>query len=156
MNNDDVLEILRLLDATGFDELRLETDRYKLLLRRSRPEGPARARPSDAVAAVPAPESPAAEIPPTPEVRAQTARSGLHEVKAPLLGTFYRAPKPGEDPFVDVGSTVDERTTVGIVEVMKLMNSVYAEVRGTVVEIPARDGELVEYGSVLMRVQPAS
>jgi acetyl-CoA carboxylase biotin carboxyl carrier protein len=79
---------------------------------------------------------------------------GLTEVASPLLGIFYRAPKPGEPPFVEVGSQVSEHTVVGIIEVMKLMNSVHAGVKGQVVEILAANGTLVEYGEVLLRVRP--
>jgi acetyl-CoA carboxylase biotin carboxyl carrier protein len=77
-------------------------------------------------------------------------------VSAPLLGTFYRAPKPGAPPFVEVGSRVKEDTIVGIIEVMKLMNTVRAGIPGKVVEILARDGALVEYGEALMRVSKTS
>jgi acetyl-CoA carboxylase biotin carboxyl carrier protein len=73
-----------------------------------------------------------------------------------MLGTFYRAPKPGEPPYVEVGSRVEPETIVGIIEVMKLMNTVRAGVRGTVAEIPGRDGILVEYGETLLRVRPMS
>ena len=79
---------------------------------------------------------------------------GLAEVVSPLLGIFYRAPKPGEPPFVEVGSKVSEETVIGIVEVMKLMNSVHAGVKGEVVEILAANAALVEYGEVLLRVRP--
>ncbi len=71
-----------------------------------------------------------------------------------MLGIFYRAPKPGEPPFVEVGSKVGEDTVIGIIEVMKLMNTVHAGVKGTVVEILAANGALVEYGEVLLRVRP--
>jgi acetyl-CoA carboxylase biotin carboxyl carrier protein len=76
----------------------------------------------------------------------------LQDVAAPLLGTFYRAPKPGADPYVAAGSAVREDTIIGIIEVMKLMNTVRAGVVGTVAEILADDGALVEYGQVLLRV----
>ena len=69
-----------------------------------------------------------------------------------MLGTFYRAPKPGEPPFVAVGDVVEKDTIVGIIEVMKLMNTVRAEVRGTVAEILVADGALVEYGEILLRI----
>ena len=72
-----------------------------------------------------------------------------------MLGTFYRSPKPGEPPFVVPGSEVEEGTVVGIIEVMKLMNSVRAGVRGTVIEIPIVDGALVEYGETLLRIRKA-
>ena len=71
-------------------------------------------------------------------------------VRAPLLGTFYRAPRPGAPPFVEVGASVEPDTTVGIIEVMKLMNTVRAGARGVVREIRARDGVLVEYGETLL------
>ena len=70
-----------------------------------------------------------------------------------MVGTFYRAPTPGAPPFVDVGSQVGEHTVVGIIEVMKLMNSISAGALGTVTEICVSDGELVEAGQVLMRLQ---
>ena len=71
-------------------------------------------------------------------------------MRAPLLGTFYRAPRPGAPPFVEVGASVEPDTTVGIIEVMKLMNTVRAGARGVVREIRARDGVLVEYGETLL------
>jgi acetyl-CoA carboxylase biotin carboxyl carrier protein len=79
----------------------------------------------------------------------------LHEIQSPLLGTFYRSPKPGAPPFVEVGSVVDEDTTVAIIEVMKLMNTVRAGVRGTVTEVLAADGALVEFEQPLLRVRKA-
>ena len=79
----------------------------------------------------------------------------IHDVPSPLLGTFYRAPKPGAPPFVEVGSQVEENTVVAIIEVMKLMNTVRAGVRGTVTEILVSDGALAEYGESLFRVRKA-
>jgi acetyl-CoA carboxylase biotin carboxyl carrier protein len=76
------------------------------------------------------------------------------DVPSPLLGIFYRAPKPGEPPFVQVGTKVNADTVVGIIEVMKLMNSVRAGVAGEVVEILGENGALVEYGEILLRVRP--
>ena len=153
----DVAEIVRLLDESSFDELKLEVGDLKLHLKRgengtveesspgSSAETPARV---DLAAAVEAPAATAPE--PT------RAASGLLDIPSPLLGIFYRAPKPGAPPFVDVGQAVEEETIIGIVEVMKLMNSVRAGVRGEVVEIPAGNGALVEYGDPLVRVRPAA
>jgi acetyl-CoA carboxylase biotin carboxyl carrier protein len=72
-----------------------------------------------------------------------------------MLGTYYGAPKPGAAPFVQVGGQVTADSAVGIIEVMKLMNSISAGVDGVVVEVLARDGDLVEFDQVLMRVRPA-
>ncbi|HET9104126.1 MAG TPA: biotin/lipoyl-containing protein [Solirubrobacteraceae bacterium] len=99
------------------------------------------------------------------ELRVQTEGFSLHvrrdggvderlAIPSPMLGTFYRAESPGGTPLVDVGTEVGPETTVCIIEVMKMMNSVPAGVSGTVVEVCARDGELVEYGAPLFRVQP--
>lgn len=86
----------------------------------------------------------------------QPVPDGLAAVRAPLVGTFYRAPRPGAAPFVEVGDEVGEDTIVGIVETMKLMNSVEAGVRGQVTEILPADAELVQQGQPLVLVRPAS
>lgn len=168
--HDDVQRIIQLLDASHFDELHLEAEGIKLDLRRNSaapsvasdgPVASARAT-SSAGSQSPAPTtepvSPSAGQK-TASGEAQSAthganKAGLHEIKAPMLGTFYRAPKPGADPFITEGSKVDPDTVVGIIEVMKLMNSVPAKVTGEVVEVVAQDGDLVEYDQVLFRVRP--
>ena len=71
-----------------------------------------------------------------------------------MLGTFYGAPKPGAGPFVAIGAEVNAASAVGIIEVMKLMNSISAGVEGVLVEVLVRDGDLVEFDQVLMRVRP--
>lgn len=143
LSHDDVERLLKLLDASRFDELQLETDGIKLTLRRG-------AALPEAAAPAPAPAPAPAEAPATPV----TATAGALDVRAPMLGTFFRSPKPGAAPFVAPGQRVEADTTVGIVEVMKLMNAVSAGVAGTVVELLARDGELVEFGQPLLRVKP--
>jgi acetyl-CoA carboxylase biotin carboxyl carrier protein len=80
--------------------------------------------------------------------------SGLVAVVAPLPGTFYRAPRPGAPPFVEVGDAVGEDTVVAIIETMKLMNSVHAGASGRVARITADNGEFAPLGSVLMLIEP--
>jgi acetyl-CoA carboxylase biotin carboxyl carrier protein len=82
------------------------------------------------------------------------ARRDLVTIEAPMLGIFYTADGPGERPFVEVGSRVEEHTTVAIIEVMKMMNSVPAGVSGTVVEVCAENAAIVEEGAALFRVDP--
>lgn len=141
----DVAEILKVLEDSSFDTLDLELDGVKLQLRRN---GAAPVQTSvprsgaSPVAHAPA-TAPPVEVPP-----------GTTPVPAPLLGIFYRAPRPGEPPFVEEGARVEADTIVGIIEVMKLMNTVRAGVRGTVIAIPARNGELVEFGEALLFVRP--
>ncbi len=159
----DVAEIMRLVEQSSFDELTLELDGMKLTLRRGgtaeRLDGVPvleQAANSREPAAAPAAVSAAAQSP-APNAGAQSSRAdpNVQDVAAPLLGTFYRAPKPGAPPFVEIGSTVEEDTVVAIIEVMKLMNTVRAGVRGIVSEVLARDGALVEYGEAILRVRKA-
>ena len=157
----DVAEITRLLEESDFLELRLEHEGFKLTLKRAAAPGVEASAGATTAAAASAPWPTAGSPHPPGAVAGATARReergpapdpSLQEVTAPLLGIFYRAPRPGAAPYVDVGSEVQEDTVIGIIEVMKLMNSVRAEVRGTVVEILVADGATVEYGQVLVRV----
>lgn len=100
-----------------------------------------------------APLSPAPAPPATSGTSGDVLADGLLTVKAPMLGTFYRSPKPGEPPFVQVGDAITVDTTVGIVEVMKLMNSIPAGIDGEVVQILADDGDLVEFDQPLLAVR---
>ncbi|CAN5328631.1 acetyl-CoA carboxylase biotin carboxyl carrier protein [soil metagenome] len=146
----EVDRIIALLEASRFDRLSLEMDGLKLELVRAGAgslPSPVRLQSAEPVAE---PSSPAAAPPPPAAAR----EVGLIEVKSPLLGIYYRAPRPGEAPFVEVGARVEPETIVGIVEVMKLMNTARAGVSGEVVEILAANGELVEHGEVLMLVRP--
>jgi acetyl-CoA carboxylase biotin carboxyl carrier protein len=125
---EDVQEILRLVEQSHFDEFELETPRFSIRFRRE---------------AIPAAE---------PDAASQAA-DGLVEVTAPSVGTFYRASAPGAAPFVHVGTAVEPETQVCILEVMKLMNAVYAGTRGVVTEVCRDDGEAVVFGDVLFRVR---
>ena len=147
----DVAEIMRLLEQSGFESLSLEIDGVKLNLQRG---SPAPVRP--AATAAPATESHPQPVGSALPKSKPPSEPGLAEVISPLLGIFYRAPKPGEPPFVEVGSKVAEDTVIGIIEVMKLMNSVRAGATGEVVEILAENGALVEFDEVLLRVRPGA
>jgi acetyl-CoA carboxylase biotin carboxyl carrier protein len=146
----DVAEITRLLEESDFDELYLELDGMKLSLRRS-----GSADLADEIASSPArPRAvAAADAEPTGPFTAPGADDAReHIVTAPLLGTFYRAPRPGAPPFVEIGAEVEPDTVIGILEVMKLMTTVRAGAHGRVAQILAGDGALVEYGEALLRV----
>ena len=92
--------------------------------------------------------------PETPQV-APLGRSDLTEITAPMVGTFYRAAAPGEDPFVEVGNNVKVGQTICILEAMKLMNEIESEFNAEIVEILVENGTPVEFGQVLMRVKQA-
>ncbi len=149
----DVAEIMRLLEQSSFESVSLEIDGVKLNLQR----GSAVSVPQATAAAASSVESQTQPVRAAQPPKAKPpSEPGLAEVASPLLGIFYRAPKPGEPPFVEVGSKVTEDTVVGIIEVMKLMNSVRAGVKGVVVEILVENGALVEYDEVLLRVRPGA
>jgi acetyl-CoA carboxylase biotin carboxyl carrier protein len=155
LTNEDVQEILRLLDASPVNELHVETDEFRLSLRRSgdgqwtqSSEVLPKSRPKPAPAAEPARAAAAAK--PTPAA----AGGKFIDVLTPLPGTFYRSPQPGAPPFVEVGSAVEEHTVVCIVETMKLMNSIHAGARGKVAEICVENDKPVAQNAVLMRIEP--
>ena len=150
---DDVRDVMRVLDSSGLDELHLELDNLTLTVRR---EGASGWTAEQQVLRRPVVEGgpePAGVL----EKRAPRAAvpEGLVAVHPPLLGTFYRAPKPGAPPFVDVGDRVDEDAVVGIVETMKMMTPVHAGIRGTVVEFRTGNGEFAAADAILLLVEPA-
>ena len=152
----DVAEIMRLVEQSKFDELNLEIDGVKLTLRRSASGGMMRSAstasaPSEAAVAPAAGAERARSA--APAAAAGPVDKSLKEITSPMLGTFYRAPKPGSAPFVEIGSAVQEDSVIAIIEVMKLMNTVRAGVKGVVTEILPADETLVEFGQVLMRAR---
>jgi acetyl-CoA carboxylase biotin carboxyl carrier protein len=156
LTNDDVQDILQLVNVSSFNELNLQTDRFKLSLRRSGDgEWTQSSQELSAPNQMPATAARTATAAPiaAPKV-ASAAVDGLIDIRTPLLGTFYRSSKPGSPPFVEVGSQVEKNTVVAIVETMKLMNSVYAGVRGKIVEICLGDADFADHDAVLMRVKP--
>jgi acetyl-CoA carboxylase biotin carboxyl carrier protein len=154
-SHEDVQRLLQLLDSSQFDEMHLEAEGVKLLLRRNSatPSSVPAAFAAAPVAAAMAPVQQAAPAEPAAPAAAAPGEK-LLEVRAPMLGTFYGAPKPGAAPYVAIGDRVKPDSAIAIIEVMKLMNSISAGVEGVLVEVLARDGDLVEFDQVLMRVRP--
>lgn len=157
MDQQALRELLEFLSSSDIQELKLEGDDFRLEVRRNMP-APAAVMVSAPAAAAPLPAAPvmpevvAAAAPPP---AAAASRGDLVEVKAPMVGTFYRAPAPGEAPFVEVGSKVSNGQTICILEAMKLMNELESELSGEVVEILVENGTPVEYNQVLMLVRPS-
>ena len=145
LNDDDVREILRIIDESDLDELRIETDGLSLHVVRGA------ATPS----AEPEREPPVrAPVPvPTPEPSASAGANGGLTIEAPTIGVFYRASAPGAAPFVEVGTRVEPGTIVCLIEVMKMMNSVPAGIAGTIVEVYVENAQPVEYAQPLFRVE---
>ena len=153
LSDDDVREILRLIDESKLDELRIETAGLKLHVLRGGAAAEAPAVDGEGAAPPPAEEAPAKEAP--AEEAPPSAHDGAaHTIQAPMPGTFYRAEGPGMEPFVDVGARVEPDTIVCIIEIMKMMNSVPAGVSGTIVEVCAEDAQPIADGEPLFRVEP--
>ena len=158
LTHDDVARILKLVDeASRLEELEVAYGDFHLHVRRkgAGPAEPAPSAPRAAPAPSPraAPEAPAA-APPKEAPEERPVPEGMEAVRAPMMGSFYRSPAPGEKPFIEVGQSVAAEDTVCLIEVMKLFNSISAGVDGTVVAIPAQNGALVEYNHPLVYVMP--
>ena len=147
LSGKDIAEIAKLLDESQFSSLDLQMGDFRLRIRRDGGHSGGWAE-DDEQEVVPAPRS-------APRVVPVTAGPAANEidVPAPLLGNFYSAPRPGEPPFVQIGDTVGPDTTIGIIEVMKLMNPIRAGVAGTVTALLAENGKPVEAGQALLRVK---
>lgn len=157
----EIKELIKLVDETSVHELEIENEGTRLLIRK-----PGKSEIVTVQAPVAAPAytvAPQAAIPtsqvqpgagqPTAEETKEYA-SNLHKIVSPMVGTFYSSSSPDAAPYVSIGSKVSDKTTVCIIEAMKLMNELEAEVKGEIVEILVENGQLVEYGQPLFLVKP--
>ena len=163
VNMDELRELIALLRENGLAELELERADFRVRLRREgvisvNPDTSEALAPVNHISSKPATTSvPAASSTPAhPGAHAQTAASedqDLHIIPSPIVGTFYRSPSPAADPFVKIGSSVEPETVVCIIEAMKLMNEIQAEVGGEVAKVYVENGQPVEYGQPLFGIK---
>ena len=146
--------LIRILDESGLDHVEIEKDDARVRISRSPPAvwstgaaGPPDASPPPLPADPEAGAVAAAEDEPGPD-------AGWAEIASPMVGTFYIAPSPEAAPFVEVGSEIGAGDVLCIIEAMKLMNELEAETAGRIVEVCVRNGEPVEFGQVLFRLEP--
>src|SRR5438552_10289353 len=151
LSYDDVQQILKIIDASSVEELRLEIGDLKLVVRKRGARAEVAETSADPPPSAP-PREPVAAAAPAPSgpSRQRRAAEGEFELKAPMVGTFYRAPRPGAPPFVEVGSDVGPDDVVCIIEVMKLMNSITLGRRARIVDILVDNAQLVEFGQPIM------
>ncbi|MFN9629766.1 MAG: acetyl-CoA carboxylase biotin carboxyl carrier protein [Cyanobacteriota bacterium] len=156
LDHQQLHDLLELLSKSDIQEFRLEAEDFRLEVRRNLPPvvtaGPPLPPPLVAAAVPAAPPAPAPAA--TPPATA-ASRGDLQAITAPMVGTFYRSPAPGDPPFVDLGTRIRAGQTVCILEAMKLMNELESDVGGEVVEILVENGTPVEFGQVLMRIRPS-
>ena len=157
----DIENLIELFNRSEWDEMHLKTDDLEIFLSN---DAQAR-RPSAQVAPAPVATAIVVSAGPTAAPAATTASAhaaevsvpaGMVAVRAPNLGTFYRAPKPGAPSYVEVGQVIDADTEVCLIEVMKLFTPVKSGVQGTVRQIVVNDGTMVEYEQILVIVEPAA
>ena len=157
MNLKDIKGIVDLMKKNAISEFEMEEADFKIKLKRdsgkTHGRGTLVAQEAEPVmlpvsnALIPASPAPVAGA------ALEPAQEGP-EVKSPMIGTFYRKPSPEADSYVDVGSMVEPDTVVCLIEAMKVMNEIKAEVKGTIAEVLAEDGKPVEYGQSLFRIEP--
>ena len=147
---EDVAEIIAILDGTPYDRLDITTSRFTLRIART---GSGWTQSWEHAASATEAQPVVTDSADLNKTTAITEETGIVAVRAPLPGTFYRAPRPGAPPFVEVGGSVEPNTVVGIIETMKVMNSVPAGIAGEIVAIVAENGASVELDTALMRVR---
>ncbi|RLD09695.1 MAG: acetyl-CoA carboxylase biotin carboxyl carrier protein [Chlamydiae bacterium] len=152
MDLKEIKQILKLMDTHGLTEFTLEKEDEKLVLRRDL-IAPA---PQQIIQA-PAPVAAAPAIPAAVPVEAAAVPaedSNFITIESPMVGTFYAAASPDSEPYVQVGQSIGPDTTVCIVEAMKIMNEIKAEVSGTIEQVCVQNGQPVEFGQALFKVRP--
>jgi acetyl-CoA carboxylase biotin carboxyl carrier protein len=155
LNLKSLKKIITIMNRAKITELDIEQDGVKIHLRKGPGPGEIAAAPLmpmvPAVAPMPVAASPAPTA--TPAAPAADDEANLHTIASPMVGTFYRSPGPDAKPYVDVGAEVDENQVVCIVEAMKLMNEIKADVKGVIRKILVENAQAVEYGQPLFLVE---
>ena len=151
-----ITKLIEIMKDNGVEEIEIEHGDDKIFLKRAQPQqttfGIPMMRPEPGVVPVGS-ESPGAANKSSGQ-QAVPVEEDLLEIKSPIVGTFYATPSPDSEPYVDIGSEVSPQTVVCIIEAMKVMNEIKAEISGTIVEIHVTNGQAVEYGQVLFKVRP--
>ncbi len=163
----EVRKLVKLVESSDIQEVEIERDGTRIRIRKADPPPPVAMVPDNtqvnSVPALPPPvpaaapaASPAPAPPPAPGEASAPAPVATthHEIKSPMVGTFYRSPAPDAEPYIQIGDKITPGQVLCIVEAMKLMNEIEADVSGRVVEILVENGDPVEFGQVMFRIDP--
>ncbi|HEU5396774.1 MAG TPA: acetyl-CoA carboxylase biotin carboxyl carrier protein [Verrucomicrobiae bacterium] len=150
----DIKAIIDLMKKNSITEFELERQDSKIRLKRGL-NGGATIPPSEDSAMIPSSVSSMAPAAPPVIAPPQPAATGEVEVKSPMIGTFYRAPSPEAGPYAEIGSEVGMESVICIIEAMKVMNEIKAEVKGVVTQVLVENGKPVEFGQPLFKVRPS-
>jgi len=152
----DIKAIIDLMKKNSITEFELERQDSKIRLKRGLNGGGSATQSEDYVPAIPAPMQSAVTVPASVAVATpQPAATGEVDIKSPMIGTFYRAPSPEAGNYIEVGASVTPETVVCIIEAMKVMNEIKAEVKGVVTQVLVENAKPVEFGQPLFKVRPS-
>lgn len=163
MDLKEIKQIIDLMKRSDLTEFAVEEEGFKLRIRRGGSGSPIVSASGttlgtvgpglEPVAATALPAAPVAAAQPAAAPAAAAEEAGIAYIKSPMVGTLYRSPSPESPPFVDVNSKVQENTPVCIIEAMKIMNEIQAEVKGTIIEVLVENGQPLEFGQRLFKVR---
>ncbi len=147
INYDEIIKLIDLLEARNLSEFELEVEGFRIKISRSSKKPAKVQSPNDTAEIMEMPGE-------TPDSEQELAgKDGLHIIRSPMVGTFYRAPDPSSPPFVEIGETVEPNQTICIVEAMKLMNEIESDIEGLIEEIYVENGKSIEYGQKLFGIK---
>ena len=151
----DIKAIIDLMKKNSITEFELEQQDSKIRLKRGLNGGAAVVQQDDFGPAIPAPMTSGVSAPVLQSPAPQLVATGEIEIKSPMIGTFYRAPSPESANYAEVGTEVNPETVVSIIEAMKVMNEIKAEVKGVITQVLVENGKPVEFGQPLFKVRPS-
>ena len=150
MDKKDIEALITLMDQSSLSEIELSDEKFRIVLKKAPPIIAQPTMIPQTVTSLP----PAVTSPVSSPVTVETTScENLHVIKSPMVGTFYGAPSPDSEPFVKLGSKVDKDSVVCILEAMKVMNEIQADIQGTVREILVSNGQPVEFGQPLFKIE---
>ena len=156
MDLKDIKAIIDLMKKNSITEFELERQDSKIRLKRGLSGGRSAVQQEDSTPTIPAAMPPAIAAPaPATAAAPPPVATGEVDIKSPMIGTFYRAPSPEADNYIEVGASVTPETVVCIIEAMKVMNEIKAEVKGVVTQVLVENAKPVEFGQPLFKVRPA-
>lgn len=160
MNLNEIKQLIKIFERSKIGELEIVEDNHKIKMRRNNQPAPASSRTNGGSTTYLVPQMPGMQTPgeavKTAEANAEKeteSNNNYYEIRAPMVGTFYRAPAPDADPYVENGDAVTTGQTLCIIEAMKLMNEIQSEVNGKIVKVMVENAQPVEYNQVLFQVE---
>lgn len=151
MNIEEIKKILQLMQENNLAEFEMEKDGFRIALKKSQPQNQSQHQPQNVLPQMS--QINTQTVVPEKPVLEKEDKTKYHEIISPMVGTFYAAPSPDSEPFVKIGDEINVDDVLCILEAMKVMNEIKSEVHGRIVDILVENGESVEYGQPLFKVE---